>query len=442
MGLYPIKIELENLSFRFRCPRDYELIARLIEKDRLCHEGRLGYFTDKIREVLRKECIGALVFVEYRQPYSIWRKMQKTGDDFNHIPFRHVVKVVFACDEIENEKDLALKIYSRLTNVFSEKPCGIVNYLDVCKENGYQSFHVQLLSDHGSWEEVHISSERMIRNNQIGVIAERSEDTVRLWIDKFRSVLKDLEFHQKDSDFIADVTRAFYNDNIMVFTPQGKVINLPKGATALDFAFEIHSDIGEHAQYARINGQLSSVKTKLQRGDVVEIGTCSETEPDERWNDCVLTYKAKGFIKKYFAKQEKQLFSFCPHCHPIPGEEVIGFKESDGCITVHKRNCPVAIQLASKQGDSIISVDYQPQADVIYPVGIQILAIDRLHLLSDMINCITQDLNLSIDALNTVTIDNIVNCTITFGVHSYGELQTIIEQIYSINGIEEIKITK
>jgi GTP pyrophosphokinase len=102
----------------------------------------------------------------------------------------------------------------------------------------------------------------------------------------------------------------------------------------------------------------------------------------------------------------------------------------------------VAIQLASKQGDSIISVDYQPQADVIYPVDIQILAIDRLHLLSDMINCITQDLNLSIDALNTVTIDNIVNCTITFGVHSYGELQTIIEQIYSINGIEEIKITK
>jgi GTP pyrophosphokinase len=314
-----------------------------------------------------------------------------------------------------------------------------VNYLDVCKENGYQSFHVQLLSDFGNWEEVHISSERMARNNQIGVVAERREDSVRLWIEKFRSVLKDLEFHQKDSDFIIDVSRAFYNDNIMVFTPKGKVINLPKGASALDFAFEIHSDIGEHAHYARVNGQLCSVKTKLQRGDIVEIGINPETEPDMSWNDSVLTYKAKGFLKKYFANQEIPKFNFCPHCHPIPGEEVIGFLEKDGTTTVHKRNCPVAIQLASKQGDSIVSVDYHEQTNMLYPVSIQILAIDRHHLLSDMINSITQELNLSIDALSTVTVDCIVNCTIKFGVHSFGELQTIISQVSAIDGVEEVK---
>ena len=440
LGLYPIKIELENLSFRYRCPHEYKNIAKLIERDRLRHEGRLAYFTDKIREVLRKEDIEAQVYVDYRPPYSIWRKMQKSGDDFYHIAFRHVVEIVFACDNNEQEKDLVLKIYSRLTSVFSEKPCGIVNYLDVCKENGYQSFHVQLLSDFGRWEEVHISSERMVRNNQIGVVAERREDSVRLWIEKFRSVLKDLEFHPKDSDFILDVSRAFYNDNIMVFTPKGEVINLPKGATALDFAFEIHSDIGEHAHYARINGQLSSVKTKLQRGDIVEIGINPDIKPNISWNDCVLTYKAKCFLRKYFAKQEKPQFHFCPHCHPIPGEEVIGFMESDGTTTVHKRNCPVAIQLASKQGDSIVSVDYQEQPDVLYPVSIQILAIDRHHLLSDMTNCITQELNLSIDALSTVTVDCIVNCTITFGVHSFLELQAIISQISAIKGIEEVKM--
>lgn len=440
LGLYPIKIELENLSFRYRCPHEYKNIAKLIERDRLRHEGRLAYFTDKIREVLRKEDIEAQVYVDYRPPYSIWRKMQKSGDDFYHIAFRHVVEIVFACDNNEQEKDLVLKIYSRLTSVFSEKPCGIVNYLDVCKENGYQSFHVQLLSDFGRWEEVHISSERMVRNNQIGVVAERREDSVRLWIEKFRSVLKDLEFHPKDSDFILDVSRAFYNDNIMVFTPKGEVINLPKGATALDFAFEIHSDIGEHAHYARINGQLSSVKTKLQRGDIVEIGINPDIKPNISWNDCVLTYKAKCFLRKYFAKQEKPQFHFCPHCHPIPGEEVIGFMESDGTTTVHKRNCPVAIQLASKQGDSIVSVDYQEQPDVLYPVSIQILAIDRHHLLSDMTNCITQELNLSIDALGTVTVDCIVNCTITFGVHSFLELQAIISQISAIKGIEEVKM--
>lgn len=439
LGLYPIKIELENLSFRYRCPYEYEQIARLIEKDRLCHEGRLGYFTDQIREVLHKEGIEARVFVDYRPPYSIWRKMQKSGDDFYHIAFRHVVEIIYDCDHVEQEKDMALKIYSRLTNVFSEKPCGIVNYLDVCKENGYQSFHVQLLSNLG-WEEVHISSERMVRNNQIGIVAERQEDTVHLWIEKFRSVLKDLEFHQKDSDFIVDVSRAFYNDNIMVFTPKGKVINLPKGATALDFAFEIHSDIGEHAQYARINGQLSSIKTKLQRGDIVEIGVNPEIKPNISWNDCVSTYKAKGFLRRYFSKQEKPQFNLCIHCHPIPGEEVIGFIEADGTTTVHKRNCPVCIQLASKQGDSIISVDYQAKPDTFYPVSIHILAIERRHLINDIMNIITEEFDLSIDKLNTTTDDSIVNCTISFGVHSFDELQTINSQISSLKGIEEVKI--
>ena len=440
LGLYTIKIELENLSFRYRCPHEYEYISKLIHRDELRHEARLHNFIDKVREVLQKEHIDAQVYVEFRPPFSIWRKMQKTGDDFNHIPFRHVVEIVFACDDMEQEKDLALKIYSRLTSVFSEKPNGIVNYLDVCKENGYQSFHVQLLSDFGYWEEVHISSERMVRNNHIGVVAERREDTVRLWIEKLRSVLKDLEFHQKDSDFIIDVSRAFYNDNIMVFTPNGKGLNLPKGATALDFAFEIHSDIGEHAQYARINGQLSSVKTKLQRGDIVEIGTNPDVHPQQNWKEYVMTYKAKGFLKRYFGQQEKPKYHLCPHCHPIPGEEVIGFTENDGMTTIHKRNCPVAIQLASKQGDSIVSVDYEEHPNILHSVRIHVLAIDRLHLLNDMINCITQELNLSIDELNTKTVDNIVNCTITFGVHSYNELQTINSQISVIDGVEEVKI--
>ena len=440
LGLYTIKIELENLSFRYRCPHEYEYISKLIHRDELRHEARLHNFIDKVREVLQKEHIDAQVYVEFRPPFSIWRKMQKTGDDFNHIPFRHVVEIVFACDDMEQEKDLALKIYSRLTSVFSEKPNGIVNYLDVCKENGYQSFHVQLLSDFGYWEEVHISSERMVRNNHIGVVAERREDTVRLWIEKLRSVLKDLEFHQKDSDFIIDVSRAFYNDNIMVFTPNGKGLNLPKGATALDFAFEIHSDIGEHAQFARINGQLSSVKTKLQRGDIVEIGTNPDVHPQQNWKEYVMTYKAKGFLKRYFGQQEKPKYHLCPHCHPIPGEEVIGFTENDGMTTIHKRNCPVAIQLASKQGDSIVSVDYEEHPNILHSVRIHVLAIDRLHLLNDMINCITQELNLSIDELNTKTVDNIVNCTITFGVHSYNELQTINSQISVIDGVEEVKI--
>ena len=329
LGLYNVKIELENLSFRYRCPHEYEYIARLILQDKENHQERLNAFTSKIREVLADDGINVEVKVIYRAPYSVWRKMRKSGDDFSHIPFRHFVEVKYACDNEQQEKDMALHIYARLTNAFKEKPCGIINYIDSPKENGYQSFHVQLLSDFGCWEEVHISSERMVRASQLGVVAERSD--VRRWIDKFRTVLKDLEFHQKEGDFIENVVTTFYNDDIMVFTPKGMPVNLPKRATALDFAFEIHSHIGEHAHYARINGQLATVKTELN----------PDIHPMQDWTEYVLTYKAKGFLKRYFAKQEKSNFHFCPNCHPIPGEEVIGFKEADGSITVHKRNCPV-----------------------------------------------------------------------------------------------------
>ena len=442
LGLYNVKIELENLSFRYRCPHEYELIAGLIQKDKDSQQERLTAFTEKIREVLKQNGIDAQINIVYRAPYSIWRKMRKSGDDFSHIPFRHIVEVVFTCTDEEQEKDMALHIYSRLTNVFNEKPCGIINYIDSPKENGYQSFHVQLLSNYGCWEEVHVSSERMARASQLGVVAERSEDNVRRWIDKFRTVLKDLEFHQKEGDFIENVVTTFYNDDILVFTPKGKPINLPKRATALDFAFEIHSHIGEHAHYARINGQLVSIKTELHRGDIVEIGTNADITPKCDWMEHVLTYKAKGFLKRYFAKQEKSNFHFCPNCHPISGEEVIGFKEADGSITVHKRNCPVAIGLASQQGDSIVSVDYKESPAALYPVCIMILAVDRFHLLSDMINCITNDLHLSMDSLSTSTTDCIVHCTINFSVHSFGELQTIISHIAAIDGVEEVKRIK
>ena len=439
LGLYNVKIELENLSFRYRCPHEYELIAGLIQKDKDCHQQRLTAFTDMIREVLNHDGIDAQINILYRAPYNIWRKMRKTGDDFNHIPFRHIVEIVFTCPDMKKEKDMALRIYSRLTNVFNEKPCGIINYIDSPKENGYQSFHVQLLSNFGCWEEVHISSERMASASQLGVVAERSEDNVRRWIDKFRTVLKDMEFHKKEGDFIENVVTTFYNDDIMVFTPKGMSVNMPKRATALDFAFEIHSHIGEHAHYARINGQLASIKTELHRGDIVEIVTNDDVTPMPEWMQHVLTYKAKGFLKRYFAKQEKSNFHFCPNCHPIPGEEVIGFKEADVSITVHKRNCPVAIGLASKHGDSIVSVDYAENPAILYPVCIQILAVDRFHLLSDIINCITNDLNLSMDSLSSSSTDCIVHCTINFSVHSYGELHTIIGQVSSIDGVEEVK---
>lgn len=439
LGLYGIKTELENLSFRYRCPHEYAKMEGMIRADERRNAKSLASFMGKISSILSANGVEARVIPRYRMPYSLWRKMQKTQADFQHLDHRHFVEIVFPDGLQRSEKNTCLYIYSLLTDYFKEKPGGIDNYVDNPKENGYQSFHVKLLADYGKWEEVHICSERMVRNSQLGCVSGRSEENIKRWLEKFKAVLQDLAKHSQKDNFIETVVTSFYNDDIMVFTPNGEPVILPKRATALDFAFEIHSQLGQHAKFARINGKLSSVKTVLKRGDCIEIGTDESINPQPDWADHVLTYKAKRFLRNYLSRLPKPPYQRCHLCHPIPGEEVIGFTEKNQSVTIHKRNCPTAIRLASQYGDSIVSVSFDEKEDQLYPISIHIKAVDRYHLLSDLIDCITNRLGLSIDSLHTVTQDAIVDCTIYFAIHSFGELIDITTHIYQIDGVEEVQ---
>lgn len=439
LGLYHVKTELENLSFKYRCPREFALLEKLLAEEFEQKDFHIRNFTSRIERLLEEGGIKARTEVRYRRPYSIWMKMHSKGCDFAHVDTKYYVRVIYQPLESWSEKDTSLRIYSILTDAFKERPGSVSNYIDAPKENGYQSFQVKLLNDQGKWEELHISSERMVRNGRLGCAAERTDDNIQSWLNKFNELLKEVADRDEGLDFMDDVTSSFYYDDIMVFTPKGRGIILPKGATALDFAFEIHSRIGEHAHYARINGKLSSVKTVLKRGDCVEIGTNEETEPQADWLTHVSTYKARKFITTYLARQGKSDFIRCPHCHPLPGDEVIGFKKQDGSIEVHKRNCQTAIRLASQDGDSIVAVNFDDDTNRLYPVRISVRAIDRYHLLSDLVECITEKLHLSMRGLRTETADNIGVCTIDFAVHSMGELQTAMESIGAIPGVDEVQ---
>ncbi len=438
LGLYHVKSELENLSFKYRCPREFALLERLLAEEFEHEERHIKAFTSKIECLLKEGGITARTEVRYRKPYSIWMKMHAKGCDFAHVPTKYYVRVIYQNLDPWSEKDTSLRIYSILTDSFKERPGSVSNYIDAPKENGYQSFQVKLLNDQGKWEELHISSERMVRNGRLGCAAERTDDNIQAWLDKFNELLKEVADRDEGLDFMDDVTSSFYYDDIMVFTPKGRGIILPKGATALDFAFEIHSRIGEHAHYARINGKLASVKTVLKRGDCVEIGTDEDTHPQADWLNHVSTYKARRFIGTYLARQDKSEYVRCPNCHPLPGDEVIGFQKPDGSIEVHKRNCQTAIRLASQYGDSIVAVNFEDSKDL-YPVRISVRAIDRYHLLSDLVECITEKLHLSMRGLRTETADNIGVCTIDFAVHSMGELQTAMDSIAAIPGVDEVQ---
>ena len=440
LGLYYIKREMENLSFKYRCPRDYAYIDEQLTKEQKEREPGLKAFLFEIERLLENNDIFmARTEVYSRGPYSAWRKMHSTGCDFKHVEGKYYIRIIYPNTHDYSEKDMSLKIYSILTDRFKEKPGSVANFIDSPKENGYQSYHVKLLTPQGTWEEVHISSERMIRKSQFGCIAESTEINITNWLEKFKHVLQEMATRGKEVEYMDGVTSSFYNDDIIAYTPDGKGIILPKGATALDFAFEIHSELGLHAQYARINGQLSSVKTELERGDVVLIGSNPEKTPKSDWLDYVTTFKAKSHITKFLNNQRTLQFVRCEHCRPLPGDEVIGFRNPDDSVSIHRRDCKVAIRLASQRGDDIVAVNFESDKEFLYPVRVDIRAIDRFHLLVDLIDCITNRLQLSLTKIHTVSDDDIVTCSMEFLVHSSAELQEAISMISEIDAVDEVK---
>ncbi|MBQ1718244.1 MAG: HD domain-containing protein, partial [Bacteroidales bacterium] len=222
LGLYHVKTELENLSFRFRCPREYDVIFRQLEEDKIRTQSAVDDFTAEINEIFKTVGIPARTQVRYRKPYSIWRTMREEGCDFAHVDFKHFVRIIYnPIDEWlrsqSPEKDTSLFIYSCLSGRFKERPGSVVNYIDNPKDNGYQSFHVQLLNRAGAWEEMHIASERMHRNSRLGCIVERGES----WLERFKTVLQNIADSGDGYIFMDGVSSSLYNEDILAFTPQG-----------------------------------------------------------------------------------------------------------------------------------------------------------------------------------------------------------------------------
>lgn len=447
LGLYKVKSELENLAFQFLNPQEYSRIEALIEEDRKRTEYAVNTFMNECLHYVGAQMGGPIGWdIRYRMPYSVWREMQELQCDFYHVPFKHYIRVNFdrvAVDDALNyssawwltDEDIIFRIYSTLCGKYREQTGSLVNYIAQPKANGYRSVHFRLLNPYGGIEEFHVASDDMRLQSNYGCIL----DTEEQWLKRLTEVLNELA--EDPESLMPGIHDSLYNEDIVAFTPKSKAITLPKGATALDFAYGVHSDIGNHARYARINGRLASIRTELKRGDCVEIGTDESAHPKADWLDAVTSYKAKKHIRYYLNKLPKAEYTLCPHCHPMPGSEIIGFSGADGHVTIHSRNCPLAIRTASEKGNTIVAVDdFVAKPDILYPVKITIIGIDRYHLLQDVLNCIVGDLHLSMDGLSSTTKDDIATCTIEFAVHSATERDSVVEKISQIEGVEELNI--
>ena len=460
LGLNNLRRELENLSFRFRCPERYERLRHALDADRAEQSERLERLTARIRRLLSEEGIEVRTEVRYRLPYSIDRSMRDTGRDVEHVEHRYVVRVIYdrarltPLLESVPDKTICLRIYGILTAEFREKAGSLVNYVDHPKENGYRSMHVQLLGEMGTWEEIHISSEEMVRRTKLGIMLERIgnrradgdvRDANRLlergdreWIDKFCVMLERIAEGEGDIHFMEGVADALYAEDITVYDAAGTPTRLPQHATALDCAFE--RGVGEKAHYARIDGRLASLVTPLEHGNCVEIFTAEQTRPCAEWTDAVKTFKAKNFLKAYFRREASAGPCRCPECLPLPGQEVIGFTDEtcENTVTVHRRDCPRAISLSAQHGDAIVEVDFPDHPDVTYPVATRIRAVDRPRLLHDIIASLTDGLGLEMNELHVATRDHIVELTVHYAVHSVGELRSAVRFLGAIEGVDEV----
>lgn len=445
LGLYLVKNELENLSLQYRAPREYALIEQQRNNYVRKHADAADLWIEPIRAAFIAAGINASVRCVPRSVYSLWYRMQQRNISFKELEFIRIVTICFDSEpdiHILSEKEQALRIYAIITSLYTEQPQSLTNYIDTPKENGYQSLHFKVMGNEGRWMEVHIQSLKMQERSSRGCLVD-TKIGINDWIDKFSIVLHDLASQNRDKSVFDDVVTSFYHDDIVVFSNKGEKITLPKGACALDFAYEIHSEIGDHAKYALINDHLCSVLTTLKRGDRVNIGTDPSAMPKAEYLNFTKTYRARKNIRSYLRKLEQQSkhnhLIRCDQCKPLPGEELLGFRSTDGKITVHKRNCPIAISMSSQRGDIIEAVDLPASKDKVYPASFHIIAVNRNNFLLDLMENLSQKWGLSIDSIESYTKDEIIDCKINVFVHSIDEIVNATNDIQNLPDVYEVK---
>ena len=554
LGLYKIKTELENLSFKYEHPEEYaeieeKLNATAAERDKVFND-----FTAPIRTQLDKMGLKYRILARVKSIYSIWNKMQT-----KHVPFEEIydllaVRIIFEPRNVEEELNDCFDIYVSISKIYKPHPDRLRDWVSHPKANGYQALHVTLMGNNGQWIEVQIRSERMNDVAEQGFAAHwkykeggGSEDEGELekWLKTIKEILDD---PQPDAiDFVDTIKLNLFASEIFVFTPKGELKTMPQNSTALDFAFSLHTDIGSHCIGAKVNHKLVPLSHKLQSGDQVEILTSKSQRVQPQWEVFATTARARAkiaailrkerkanqkigeellneFLKKeeirleeavieklrkfHNFKNEEELlaaigskaitlgeadknelrekqtsnwkkyltFSFgnsnkekpeekepqekekinpkeilklteeslqkkyimAECCHPIPGDDVLGYVDENDRIIIHKRQCPVAAKLKSSYGNRILATEWDTHKELSFLVYIYLRGIDSMGLLNEVTQVISRQLNVNIRKLAIETNDGIFEGKIQLWVHDVEDVKTICNNLKKIQNIKQV----
>ena len=309
LGLYAIKTELEDLGLKFTKPEVYKAITQELKASKEERDKYISKFTKPIKAKLKENNLEFTLAGRPKSIFSIREKMVKTGVNFDNIFDKFAIRIIVD-SSFENEKADCWRIYSIVTDFYKPNPDRLRDWVSTPKANGYESLHTTVMGDDGKWVEVQIRSQRMDEIAEKGYAAHwkykhggSKENSLDAWIEKIRELLTNPESNA--IDFIDDFKLNLYSGEIYIFTPGGDLKTLPKGGTALDFAFEVHTDVGLKCMGVKVNGKLVPLSHELQSGDQVEVITSQKQRPREDWLRFVATSRAKSKIKSALKEDKK-----------------------------------------------------------------------------------------------------------------------------------------
>lgn len=309
IGLYNIKNELEDLALKYTEPDVYNDILNKIKESKEEQDRYIEQFSDVIKKSLDKEDFDYTIKGRPKSIFSIRKKMVKQGVAFEEVYDKFAIRIIYQSDD-RNEKFLAWKIYSIVTDFFRPNPLRLRDWITSPKSTGYEALHITVMGPKGRWVEVQIRSERMHEIAEKGYAAHykykqenEREDNLENWINRLQEALENPSLNAVD--FVEQFKLNLYSQEIFVFTPQGELKSLPKGATSLDFAFHIHTEVGMHTRGAKVNNKLVPLSHELNSGDQVEIITSDSSKPNANWLNYATTARARAKIKSALREDRK-----------------------------------------------------------------------------------------------------------------------------------------
>ena len=309
IGLYEIKSELEDLSLKYIEPEVYEEIDEELKKSKLDQNLYIRNFSRKVSEKLRSQGISFIINGRGKSIYSIRNKMLKKNISIDEVYDRFAIRIIYDSDK-KNEKLLAWKIYSIVTDVYRPNPARLRDWISNPKTNGYEALHTTVVGPKKKWIEIQIRSERMHEIAERGYAAhfkykegESNESGIEEWLNRLKEVMENQESNAVD--FVDDFKLNLYSDEIFVFTPEGDLVSLSKGATALDFAFAVHTGLGLKTRGTKVNGKIVPLNFVLKNGDQVQVIKSNNSKPTASWLKYVVTSRAKSKIRSALKENKK-----------------------------------------------------------------------------------------------------------------------------------------